>query len=261
METVSTDELQILREKSRTFCGTFKIPLSKLEPEDIPVNPRQPDQRNVANLVERFGLEDCKQLKRDHYVPALISSADLPPGGQHSLFEEPQFFDPPRPLICLDGTHRLEAAGQFLAGDDRWWVADLYSDGMRWASTLILPTFANGSDINDQAKNSLREQDSGSAKYFDGDIYRHIRIAALDKGTESDAQKSKWLARLSPGKRYSVSRMESSSVMRGVQDGLDALIPLTGLWPPLELGQFPRLLQIHCPEVLAPLSQCLPLIF
>jgi len=109
-------------------------------------------------------------------------------------------------------------------------------------------------DINIQSKNALREQDSGSAKYLDGDIYRRIRISALDGDT---AQKNKWLARLSAEKRRNISRMESSFVMREVRDGLDALIPFRGLWHPMEIGQFPRLLNIHCPEVPA-LSLCLP---
>ena len=66
-------------------------------------------------------------------------------------------------------------------------------------------------------------------------------------------RKNKWLARLSPEKRRNVLRVESSLVMREVRDSLDALIPFTGLWPALEIGQFQRILVIHCPEVPAPL--------
>ena len=40
--------------------------------------------------------------------------------------------------------------------------------------------------------------------------------------------------------------------MRKVQDSLDSLIPSIELWPPFELGQLPRVLKIHCPEVPAP---------
>ena len=114
-----------------------------------------------------------------------------------------------------------------------------------------------------QAKTALREQDSGAARYFDGDIYRQIRIAALDKATspqEKLARKNKWLVRLSSTeKRRNVSRIESSPKIREVRDGLDALIPFTGLWTVLDVGQFPRILNIHCPEVKNPfacLSQC-----
>ncbi|KAL9132046.1 MAG: hypothetical protein Q9217_000174 [Psora testacea] len=209
MENISPDDLQILQEKSRTFCGSFKIPLSKLKFEDIPDKPRQLDWKNVANLVRKFGLEDCKRLEPEHYVSALVSRADLPQGlrADDKLFQEPQHFDPQQPLICIDGEHRLEAADQFLAGEERWWVANLYSD-----------------DINVHTKNVLREQDSGSAKYFDGDIYRQIRIAALDKKTTTTARKNKWLARLSPEKRRNVLRMEMARYLSRVKHTWSCII-------------------------------------
>jgi len=133
MANVPPNDLQILREKGRTFCGSFKIPLSKLKLEEIPDNPRQFDPKNAAKLLERFHLEKCNRLEPEHYVSALVSKADLPQSLQpHSNpFEEPQHFDPPQPLPCIDGEHRLEAANRFLAGEDRWWVANLYSNGMR----------------------------------------------------------------------------------------------------------------------------------
>lgn len=126
---------------------------------------------------------------------------------------------------------------------------------------MTTPIPAKYSDINAHAKNTLREQDSGSARYFDGDIYSQIRIATLDKETSSDekfARRNKWLARLSSTeKRRNVSRMESSPIMREVRESLDALVPFTGLWPALELGHFKRLLDIHCPEVQAPFPSLL----
>ena len=132
MENISSDDLQILREKSRTFCGSFKVPLSKLKLEDIPDNPRQLDPKNVANLLQKFSLEDCNRLDPEHYVSALVSRADLPQGLQsdNNSFKEPQHFDPQHSLVCIHGKHRLEAARQFLAGDERWWVTDLYSEGV-----------------------------------------------------------------------------------------------------------------------------------
>ena len=33
-------------------------------------------------------------------------------------------------------------------------------------------------------------------------------------------------------------------------DSLDDLIPFAGLWPAIFIGTFPRLLNLHCPEVL-----------
>jgi hypothetical protein len=132
MENHSTDNLQIFLEKSRTFCGSFKIPLDKLKPEKIPDNPRQFDPKNKAELVRKFNLVNCQKLDPEHYVPALISRADLPQSVRpnRNLFDEPEQFNPPRELIYIDGQHRLEAAKEFLAGEDRWWVANLFADGM-----------------------------------------------------------------------------------------------------------------------------------
>ena len=99
----------------------------------------------------------------------------------------------------------------------------------------------------------LREQNFDSARYFDEDIYRQIRIAILDKKTSSDekfARRNKWLARLSSTeKRRNVSRMKSSSIMREVRESLNALILFTRLWLALKLDHFKRLLDIHCSEI------------
>jgi hypothetical protein len=245
MGDVSDSDLQILREKSRTFLGAFKIPLSKLRLEDIPQNPRQRDDKNVSNLIETFDLARCKKLQSEqNYVSALISRTDLPQGNRYNAFDEPQYFDPPQPLICLEGEHRLKAADKFLAGEERWWVANLYSDGISFGR-IPRPQLMD-IDINEQTKTAIREFDPGSAKYFDGDIYRHYRIAAL-RG-ETDRAKE-WLARLrSKEKRKNVSRFERLN-MRDVRNGFDDLIPFTGIWIPFDLSHLRRIMDLHCPEV------------
>lgn len=117
--------MQLLREKSRTYCGLFKILLSKVKLEDIPENQRQFGSRDAARLQKSFDLTWCIKIEPDHYVFALMFRANLPRGLQKygNPFEEPQHFDPPQLLTCIDGEHRLEAIDQFLAGKDRWWVA------------------------------------------------------------------------------------------------------------------------------------------
>lgn len=132
MEVRPSNELQILREKKQAFCGAFKIPLNKLRLEQTPDNPRQIDVKNVANILERFRLEKCNRLEPERYVSALISRAESPHGLRPHTdpFEEPQHFDAPQALLCMDGEHRLEAANRFLAREDRWWVANLYFDGI-----------------------------------------------------------------------------------------------------------------------------------
>jgi len=148
MENLSTEDLQIFREKSRTFCGSFQIPLDKLECEKLPNNPRQLDEKNVARLLDVFRKDDCQPREPENHVPALVSRSALPQnsrsGGVGGVFEEPQWFLPKSPLRVLHGRHRLEAARKFLKGADRWWVVDLYSDGAK-VSLRFPGTFANTS--------------------------------------------------------------------------------------------------------------------
>lgn len=130
MDNLSSNDLQIFREKSRTFCGSVKIPLDKICHEELPNNPRQFNEKNVTTLLDFFRSEGCLRLDPEHYVPALISRSAVPrglhPGG------EPPRFNPEHPVVCLHGRHRLEAARKIFTGDeDRWWVVDLYSRGGR----------------------------------------------------------------------------------------------------------------------------------
>ena len=130
MNNLTSRDLQISREKSRTFCGSVKIPLDKICHEELPNNTRQFNEKNVTTLLGFFRSEGCLRLDPEHHVPALVSRSAVPqgvtPGG------EPPRFDPEYPVVCLHGRHRLEAARKFLVGnEDRWWVVDLYSRGGR----------------------------------------------------------------------------------------------------------------------------------
>lgn len=62
-------------------------------------------------------------------------------------------------------------------------------------------------------------------------------------------RREKFLARLSDSKQASLKRLELLPLE--FLDSLDALIPFAGLWPAFFIGTFPRLLNLHCPEVLA----------
>lgn len=128
METLSGRDLQIFREKSRAFCGSVKIPLDKLRGEELPHNPRQFDEKNVTRLLDIFNKDDCQRREPDNHVPVLIPRSALPEGPLR-VGVDLQLFNPDYPLTYLHGRHRLEAARKFLSGNDRWWVADLYSDG------------------------------------------------------------------------------------------------------------------------------------
>ncbi len=129
MDSLSAKDLQIFREKSRTFCGSVKIPLDKLQHEELPENPRQFDKKNVARLLDDFRREGCQRREPDNHVPVLISRSALPEGLLR-VSDDFQLFQPEHPLTYLDGRHRLEAARKFFTDrNSRWWIADLYSDG------------------------------------------------------------------------------------------------------------------------------------
>jgi hypothetical protein len=131
MEGLSATDLQIFREKSRAFIGSVKIPLDKLRHEELPDNPRQRDQKNVTRLLGIFQSPEvgCQRRDSDNHVPVLIPRSALPsrPLGVDNDF---QLFNPDHPLTFLHGRHRIEAARKFFTGNDRWWIADLYSDGL-----------------------------------------------------------------------------------------------------------------------------------
>ena len=113
MENISAKDLQIFREKSRTFCGTFRIPPDKLQPEKLPKTPRQRDGKNVARLLDVFRREECQRRGPENKVLTLVSQSVAPQVGSHGgvgAKEEPPLFVPETPLQILYGAHRLEAA-------------------------------------------------------------------------------------------------------------------------------------------------------
>lgn len=135
MENLSANDQNIFREKGRTFRGTFKIPLDKLQHEDRRDNIRQFDEENVIRLVNVFRAEGCLRHDAENHVEGLISRFSLPEGlaranaAPDGLFAEPPLFNPEQGVTYLQGRHRLEAARRFLIGDDQWWIVDLYSKG------------------------------------------------------------------------------------------------------------------------------------
>lgn len=128
MDGLSKKDIQIFREKSRAFCGSVKIPLDKLQHEEIPDNPRQCDEKNITRLVDVFSRDGCYRLEPYNRVPALIPRSALPARDFHTG-ENLELFDPKWPLVFLHGQHRIEAAKRFLPGNDRWWTVDLFADG------------------------------------------------------------------------------------------------------------------------------------
>ena len=97
------------------------------------------DPKNVARLVKIFNLEGCFRWESEHYVPALINpkalykaltAANRTAEDLFAVTEEPVSLELSDSLICLHKRHCLEAAKQYLETKDKWWVVDLYLNGM-----------------------------------------------------------------------------------------------------------------------------------
>ncbi len=131
MDEISSNDLLILKEKARTYRGSFKVPLDQISLEGTSHDTRQHDPKNARRLLESFALEGCNKLQPENYISVLVNGADLPSQNLHSntYFEEPPAFAFKRHVICLDGHHRIQAAREYLAREDRWWVANVYADG------------------------------------------------------------------------------------------------------------------------------------
>lgn len=229
METFSSLDLQVFREKSRAFCGSFKVPLDKLRAEDVPENPRQTDQSNIARLVDVFEKEGCWPLDPENHVEVLVSQQALEEEAPSKIGDFP-YFNPSSPLEYLSGHHRIEAARRFLTGRDRWWIADLYLDV----------------DLSKQVRSVLRERDPKSKKYYDGDILRQIRISTLNGDVE---RRKRFFAKFqSKSKEDMVKRLEAQPPE--LLDSFDDLIPFTGLWAVNFVGTLGRMFNMHLPEVL-----------
>lgn len=120
MKGLAEKDLKLFREKARAFRQSVKVPLNKLQYEELPNNPRQFDESNAARLLNIFQKTGCYPRESDNHVPVLISSADLPELPRNSDSDLP-LLDPDHSLIYLHGRHRIEAARRFLSlsGNDR----------------------------------------------------------------------------------------------------------------------------------------------
>ena len=196
--------------------------------------------RTLANQTRR---RCCLRLEPENHVPVLISRPALDAllaslsgleGKLKGCDEDLVLFEPEDPLPLLQGRHRIEAARQFLAPHDKWWVVDLFVDDVLSSSTIDF----------------LRQEYNTSARFCDGDIFRNLRLATLNNGR---SERKKWLSRLSATKRRDILQLEKRADKQPATgaflDALDNLIPYSGLWLALQLGTFHRILSLRCPEV------------
>lgn len=105
-------------------------------------------------------------------------------------------------------------------------------------------------DLGRAERDELRQEYSNAKNFYDGDIYRRLRYAALAGDL---AAKGRWQSKLSATKARDVRLLEERAKKDPqtghLQSSLDDLLPFAGLWPTVELGTFHRILSLRCPEV------------
>jgi len=148
MDTSPELDLHLCTERNRAYKGRAKVQIRWLSFEDDLVLETRPlDPKNVARLVKIFELEGCFRREPEHYVPALIrpealnaalTQANHDAGKLFAVTEEPVSLELSSPLICLHGRHRLEAAKLQLEAADKWWVVDFYLDGLFSMTSAML---------------------------------------------------------------------------------------------------------------------------
>jgi hypothetical protein len=89
----------------------------------------------------------------------------------------------------------------------------------------------------------IEEFDANSKRLSDGLIYQRLRSCQEDGDLEGEL---KWQALLGPSKVKDLSQLRKNGPLF---NAYDSLRPIPGLWPPVLLGIFHRILPMKCDEV------------
>jgi hypothetical protein len=80
MDFTSTEDLHLAQERHRTFCGSFRIPISTLKFKTRSGTSSQVEQQKVRSILKQFNLVGCRHEEPEHRIPALIAPGVLPRG-------------------------------------------------------------------------------------------------------------------------------------------------------------------------------------
>ena len=100
--------------------------------------------------------------------------------------------------------------------------------------------------LNDLVARDIRDEYANARNFCDGDIFQQIRQSQLSRNVQAE---SRWLARLSEGKRKDLKQLQRRPELKPLAEALDNLLPFVGFWPSLQIGTFHRVLNLKCPEV------------
>jgi hypothetical protein len=135
-------ERRLLDDRRTQFRGTARVRFENLEFGRL--SPREPNEKAVTYLEDKFKRQGIYRLEPKHRIPAVIDAQLLeatieasPDLSLESLLENPKD-EPPelslpsnRKIECLQGLHRVEAGKRILPLNSWWWTVDLYvNDGI-----------------------------------------------------------------------------------------------------------------------------------
>lgn len=132
-------EHQLTAERALKYQGTAKIDLNEITFSSSFT--QECDPRNIARLCEVFRKDGCRRLDPRNHVTGVVDKQSLKRARQAaSVTKQDLLTNPPDryphlhfqvgDVKCLHGQHRLKAASDILPPSERWWVVDLYRDGL-----------------------------------------------------------------------------------------------------------------------------------
>ncbi|KAK6428816.1 hypothetical protein LTR95_015037 [Oleoguttula sp. CCFEE 5521] len=190
-------------------------------------------ETNVTRLQRIFEVEGCQRTQPRNFIDVVLDREDInhatcmPASSSTQLDWATAPRLPIERVRCLTGLHRIRAAERYLAPNDQWWIARIYT-----------------SDTDDQTRRQLAEEYSNERAHGDGEILHKIR--SCHKRGDRDNE-NKWLARLTESKRKDLRQLLRDHRFAAA---LDDLLPWFGLWQPIQLGTLHRLLTMKCDEEL-----------
>lgn len=243
---MDSTELDVALQLEAANLGSVKVrQLNQLVFEDIDVQgSRALNQSRIKNIIHRFEHEGCRRFDPLTWIPCEISKSALELLLQAN-FQSLSLGSPidlelqeGSEILCLQGQHRITAALEWLAPNDRWWHLIIY----------------DSDQLNAGCRKRLREAENGSQIFSDGEIFQNIRHYQL-RGEEKPAQE--WLAKWSPSKCRDFNRIYSPKTSQDqrkiLANKLDTLLAFPALWVHWLMGT--HLTSLNCPEVCDPQLQ------
>jgi hypothetical protein len=103
-------------------------------------------------------------------------------------------------------------------------------------------------DISRELETELTDEYANEATPTDGEVYRKVRQYQYEASARFE---ERWLSRLTENKQKrmrQLSQRENSSI----RSAFDSLLPITGLWNGMSIGNLPRVIAVKCDEVRIP---------